>query len=75
MLNKLRGSNNLIYLFKDAIMKVKWSQLALKTIVWLSAEFYLTVLGIDNLADYGEFLQYQELTQMAEMPNTLCSTV
>ena len=56
-------------------MKVKWSQLALKTIVWLSAEFYLTVLGIDNLADYGEFLQYQELTQMAEMPNTLCSPV
>ena len=52
-------------------MKVKWSQLALKTIVWLSAEFYLTALGLDNLADYGEFLQYKGSMQIIETPNAL----
>jgi hypothetical protein len=56
------------YSFKDTIMKVKWSQLVLKIIVWLFAEMYLTVLGLDNLADYGEFVfQYKALLTIAEM--------
>ena len=25
-------------------------------IAWLSAEIFLTTLGLDNLADYGEFV-------------------
>jgi hypothetical protein len=53
-------------------MKVKWSQLVLKIIVWLFAEMYLTVLGLDNLADYGEFVfQYKALLTIAEMSTLL----
>ena len=37
-------------------MKGKWSQLLLKVTVWLSTEIFLTVIGLDNLADYSEFV-------------------
>ncbi|MGB5637070.1 MAG: hypothetical protein WBM86_30400 [Waterburya sp.] len=56
-------------------MKVKWSQLLIKTIFWLSAEIYLTVIGLDNLADYGEFVfQYKTLSTMALTSSTLGSS-
>lgn len=55
-------------------MKVKWSQLFIKTIFWLSAEIYLTVIGLDNLADYGEFVfQDKTLSTMAQTSTTLGS--
>ena len=44
------------YLFTGIIMNIKWSQLALKMITWSFAEIYLTVIGLDNLADYSEFV-------------------
>ncbi|MGB5634911.1 MAG: hypothetical protein WBM44_03985 [Waterburya sp.] len=57
-------------------MKVKWSQLVLKIIVWLFAEMYLTVLGLDNLADYGEFVfQYKALVTIAEASTTPGSSI
>ena len=37
-------------------MRVQWKQLLLKALIWLAAESLLTFLGIDNLADYSEFL-------------------
>ena len=37
-------------------MRVHWKQLLFRAVVWLAAESLLTVLGIDNLADYSEFL-------------------
>ncbi len=37
-------------------MQVQWKKLLAKTIVWLAAEILLSFLGLDNLADYGEFL-------------------
>ncbi len=53
-------------------MKVNWSRLIFKIIVWLFAEMYLTVLGLDNLADYGEFVfQYRALLQITETSKTL----
>ena len=60
------------YLLKDTIMKIKWSRLVIKIVVWLFAEIYLTVMGLDNLADYGEFVfQYRALLQMAEASTAL----
>ena len=35
---------------------LKWKKLLLNLSVWLTAEIVLTVLGLDNLADYGEFV-------------------
>ena len=37
-------------------MQIKWKTLFVKTIAWLAAEIYLTFLGLDDLADYSEFL-------------------
>lgn len=36
-------------------MKVKWGKMAAKVTVWLAAEILLSLAGLDNLADYGEF--------------------
>ncbi|MGA7932721.1 MAG: hypothetical protein WCA35_04005 [Kovacikia sp.] len=32
-----------------------------KAIIWLAAEVLLNVVGLDNLADYGEFVFEREL--------------
>ena len=37
-------------------MQIQWSKLLLKTVVWLGAEIALTCLGLDDLADYSEFV-------------------
>lgn len=36
-------------------MQVKWGKMAAKVTVWLAAEILLGLVGLDNLADYGEF--------------------
>lgn len=36
-------------------MKVRWKMLIAKTTFWVLTEVFLTVLGLDNLADYSEF--------------------
>ena len=38
------------------ITQDQWTRLLLKITVWLCAEVALTVLGLDDLADYGEFV-------------------
>lgn len=56
-------------------MKVKWSHLIFKILIWLSAEIYLTAIGLDNLADYGEYVfQYKALIQIAEASTPLSLT-
>lgn len=36
--------------------RMKWPQLLARTAIWLGAEIALTSLGLDNLADYSEYL-------------------
>ena len=36
-------------------MQVKWGKMAAKVTVWLAVEILLSLVGLDNLADYGEF--------------------
>ena len=38
------------------MMRVKWKVLSRKTLIWLAAEIILTFVGMDDLADYSEFL-------------------
>lgn len=33
-----------------------WTTIATKAAIWLAVEILLTVTGLDNLADYSEFL-------------------
>lgn len=45
-------------------MDVRWKTLITKLTVWLVAEIILSLLGLDNLADYSEFLEDQYLVQI-----------
>ncbi|MEM9927146.1 MAG: hypothetical protein AAF915_25950 [Cyanobacteria bacterium P01_D01_bin.50] len=36
--------------------KVKWRKLFVDTSAWVTAEVMLNVVGLDNLADYSEFV-------------------
>ena len=36
---------------------IKWHKLITNLIIWLTAEILLTCLGLDDLADYGEFVE------------------
>lgn len=37
-------------------MNVRWRKLLIKISFWLVTEFLFNLLGIDDLADYGEFV-------------------
>ena len=37
-------------------MEIRWKILLTKTLIWLVAEIILNFIGIDNLADYSEFV-------------------
>ena len=41
-------------------MIVQWRKLYIKIILWLGAELLLTLIGLDDLADYSEFLYEQK---------------
>ena len=41
--------------------KTIWKKVAYKTGVWLAAEIWLNVIGLDNIADYSEFIFAQDL--------------
>ena len=38
-------------------MKVRWKIFLGRIAIWLAAEIFLTCLGLDDLADYSEFLE------------------
>jgi hypothetical protein len=42
-------------------MKFYWKKVLLKTTIWLAAEIMLNLLGLDNIADYSEFVYGQEV--------------
>ena len=48
-------------------MKIQWKKLSGKVIFWLGAEISLTLIGLDDLADYHEFLCQQKLVTSIEM--------
>jgi hypothetical protein len=37
-------------------MQVKWKTLITQVLVWMVLEFILNLLGLDQLANYSEFL-------------------
>lgn len=47
--------------------KVLWRKLLLKTFVWLITELLLNLIGIDDLADYSEFLFENRTSSLARL--------
>lgn len=37
-------------------MKIQWNKSIAKIIIWLATEILLTFLGLDDIADYSEFV-------------------
>ena len=37
-------------------MKIRWRKLLLKLTIWLVVEIVLNLMGLDDMADYSEFL-------------------
>lgn len=42
-------------------MKIQWKSLLFKIILWLVTEMLLNLLGLDSIADYGEFTSGRHL--------------
>ncbi|MCL6436603.1 MAG: hypothetical protein K6T90_20825 [Leptolyngbyaceae cyanobacterium HOT.MB2.61] len=42
-------------------MRSYWKTTITKATIWLAAEILLTVVGLDNLADYSEFIFEREV--------------
>lgn len=49
-------------------MQIHWPKFLLKILFWLSAEIALTCLGLDDLADYSEFLLQDRNTFLSPVP-------
>ncbi len=50
-------------------MKMQWKRLWVKATIWLVTEIILNTLGLDNLADYSEFLFEKELAIAMHQPH------
>lgn len=49
-------------------MKMQWQRILVKATFWLVTEIILNLLGLDNLADYSEFLFEQEVAIALRQP-------
>ncbi len=52
---------------REEAMKIQWKKLWGKVIFWLGAEISLTLIGLDDLADYNEFLCQQKAVASIEI--------
>ncbi|MCA1993261.1 MAG: hypothetical protein LDL41_14665 [Coleofasciculus sp. S288] len=48
-------------------MKVQWKKVFVKTTIWLACEIILNLVGLDNLADYSEFIYEQEVLALGHL--------
>lgn len=55
-------------------MHVQWPKLLFKASFWLCTEIALTFLGLDDLADYGEFI-FQHRACPQSQSNQICLIV
>ncbi len=46
---------------KEVIMGIQWKYKWYKIFVWLMAEVIFSMLGVDDLADYSEFIFEQKM--------------
>ena len=47
------------------MMKINYRQLLVKLLMWFVAEVVLSYVGLDNLADYSEYLKEQSTVSIA----------
>ncbi len=58
------------------MMKVKWRKLFVETSAWVTTEVMLNIVGLDNLADYSEYVfQSKALLDASEAFSNLITLV
>lgn len=57
---------------KSQINQIKWSKLAAKLTVWVASELLLGWTGLDNLADYGEFILGESALYQSQYQPQVC---
>lgn len=57
------------------MMKVKWRKLFVETSAWVTAEVMLNLVGLDNLADYSEFVFQSKAIAATEALSNLITLV
>ncbi len=48
-------------------MKVEWKKMVVKITVWVVAEIILNWIGLDNLANYTEFVYEQDMVILTDL--------
>ncbi len=48
-------------------MKVQWQKMVVKITVWVVAEIILNLIGLDNLANYTEFVYEQDMVILTDL--------
>jgi hypothetical protein len=48
-------------------MKVEWKKMVVKVTVWVVAEIILNLIGLDNLANYTEFVYEQDMVILTDL--------
>lgn len=48
--------------------QINWGKLAVKITVWLATEVLLSLAGLDNLADYSEFITGEQMITLHQQP-------
>ena len=56
-------------------MRVKWKKLLIKSTLWLMAEILLNLLGIDDIADYSEFLLAKDLVNQENVSLAMATPI
>jgi hypothetical protein len=55
-------------------MKRQWKKAWVKATMWIVTEIVLNLLGLDNLADYSEFLFEKEITFAIHQPQIVIAS-
>ena len=55
-------------------MKVQWQKMVVKITVWVVAEIILNLIGLDNVAEYTEFVFEQDMVILTDLYQTVIIT-
>lgn len=50
-------------------MQIRWKKFLAKLVFWIATELWLNILGLDNLADYSEFLLDKDIDKELALKN------
>lgn len=56
MVSLIRGLPTMQWSSEESVMDIRWKFIFYRLLIWVVAEVVFSMLGVDDLADYSEFL-------------------